>query len=72
MAGEVELEGEIRFFEANLPSLPPGDYKIAVTQTLKMGETVAVGYVDQSRDALQADRTVWEEISGADDEIELG
>jgi ATP-binding cassette ChvD family protein len=40
--------------------------------TLKMGETVAVGYVDQSRDALQADRTVWEEISGADDEIELG
>jgi ATP-binding cassette ChvD family protein len=40
--------------------------------TLKVGETVTIGHVDQSRDALQADRTVWEEISGGDDEIELG
>jgi sulfate-transporting ATPase len=40
--------------------------------TLKVGETVKVGYVDQSRDALGSDRTVWEEISGGDDEIELG
>jgi ATP-binding cassette ChvD family protein len=39
---------------------------------LKIGETVKVGYVDQSRDALGSDRTVWEEISGGDDEIELG
>src|SRR4029453_324054 len=30
--------------------------------TLKIGETVRVGYVDQSRDALGSDRTVWEEI----------
>jgi len=39
---------------------------------LKIGETVSIGYVDQSRDALDAKKTVWEEISGGDDEIELG
>ena len=40
--------------------------------TLRIGDTVALGYVHQSRDALQADHTVWEEISGSDDEITLG
>jgi ATP-binding cassette ChvD family protein len=40
--------------------------------SLRLGETVRVGYVDQSRDALGADRTVWEEITGAQDEVELG
>jgi len=40
--------------------------------TLRIGETVTVGYVDQSRDALEANKTVWEEISGGHDEIELG
>jgi ATP-binding cassette ChvD family protein len=40
--------------------------------TLKIGETVQIGYVDQSRDALDANKTVWEEISGGNDEIELG
>ena len=40
--------------------------------TLKIGETVQVGYVDQSREALGADKTVWEEISEGHDEIELG
>src|SRR2546422_4567235 len=40
--------------------------------TLKVGDTVKIGYVDQSREALGADKTVWEEISGGDDEIELG
>jgi ATPase subunit of ABC transporter with duplicated ATPase domains len=40
--------------------------------TLRLGETVSVGYVDQSRDALDANKTVWEEISGGHDEIELG
>jgi sulfate-transporting ATPase len=39
---------------------------------LKIGETVTVGYVDQSRDALSADRSVFEEITGGSDEIELG
>jgi len=40
--------------------------------TLKIGETVRIGYVDQSRDALAADKTVWEEISDGRDEVELG
>src|SRR4051812_43806742 len=40
--------------------------------TLKLGETVAVGYVDQSRDALEGNKTVFEEITGGSDEIELG
>jgi ATP-binding cassette ChvD family protein len=40
--------------------------------TLKIGETVQIGHVDQSRDALDPNKTVWEEISGGQDEIELG
>ena len=40
--------------------------------TLRIGETVKVGYVDQSRDALGADKTVWEEVTGGNDEVELG
>ena len=40
--------------------------------TLKLGETVQIGYVDQSREALDANKTVWEEISNGNDEIELG
>jgi ATP-binding cassette ChvD family protein len=40
--------------------------------TLRLGDTVAVGYVDQSRDALAADKTVFEEITGGSEEIELG
>ncbi len=40
--------------------------------TFRVGDTVALGYVDQSRDALDANKTVWEEISGGQDEIDLG
>ena len=40
--------------------------------TIKIGDTVKLGYVDQSRDSLSADKTVWEEISGGADIIELG
>lgn len=39
---------------------------------LKVGETVRLAYVDQSRDALQGDKTVWEEISGGGEYVELG
>ena len=42
------------------------------TGTVKVGATVDVGYVDQNRDALDADKTVFEEISGGHDTIELG
>lgn len=38
----------------------------------KVGDTVKLGYVDQSRDALDGGKTVWEEISGGTDIIKLG
>jgi energy-dependent translational throttle protein EttA len=40
--------------------------------TLRIGPTVELGYVDQNRDALAADRTVYEEISGGHEILELG
>jgi sulfate-transporting ATPase len=40
--------------------------------TIKVGDTVQMGYVDQSRDELDDSKTVWEEISGGNDIIELG
>jgi len=39
---------------------------------LRVGETVKLGYVDQSRDTLGAANTVWQEIAGGQDEIDLG
>jgi ATP-binding cassette ChvD family protein len=42
------------------------------TGSLKMGKTVVMGYVDQSRDDLKADRTVYEEISGGFDNLDMG
>ncbi|HET7587808.1 MAG TPA: energy-dependent translational throttle protein EttA [Gammaproteobacteria bacterium] len=39
---------------------------------LRIGETVKIAYVDQSRDALAADKTVWEEISEGQDIITVG
>jgi sulfate-transporting ATPase len=40
--------------------------------SFKIGETVKIGYVDQSRESLNADKTVFEEISGGEEEIVLG
>jgi sulfate-transporting ATPase len=40
--------------------------------TLRIGETVQLAYVDQSRDALDPDKSVWEEISGGEDQIAVG
>jgi ATP-binding cassette ChvD family protein len=40
--------------------------------TLELGDTVQPAYVDQSRDALDPMKTVWEEISGGEDELKLG
>ena len=40
--------------------------------SIRIGDTVALGYVDQSRDSLAADKTVWEEISDGNDEIRVG
>ena len=39
---------------------------------LRVGDTVKLAYVDQSRDALDPEKTVWKEISGGHDTIELG
>ncbi|MAF49261.1 MAG: energy-dependent translational throttle protein EttA [Rhodospirillales bacterium] len=40
--------------------------------SIRLGDTVALGYVDQSRDALDGAKTVWEEISEGLDEVDLG
>jgi ATP-binding cassette ChvD family protein len=42
------------------------------TGTLRVGDSVRLAYVDQSRDALDPEHTVWEEISGGQDPIEIG
>ena len=39
---------------------------------LRVGDTTVLGYVDQSRDSLTSTKTVWEEVSGGLDEIQLG
>ena len=39
---------------------------------LKVGETVQIGCVDQSREALSPDKSVWDEITGGEDELTLG
>ena len=40
--------------------------------TIKIGESVRLGYVDQSRDTLDGTKTVWEEVSGGLDQLQLG
>jgi ATP-binding cassette ChvD family protein len=40
--------------------------------SIRLGETVKLAYVDQSRDTLKAERSIWEEISGGLDTIQLG
>ncbi|HEY5142173.1 MAG TPA: energy-dependent translational throttle protein EttA [Solirubrobacteraceae bacterium] len=40
--------------------------------TLRVGDTVELAYVDQSRDALDPEKNVWEEISGGEDQIKVG
>ena len=40
--------------------------------TLRLGQTVELGYVDQSREALDSEKSVWEEISGGKDELQVG
>src|SRR5215469_14893599 len=46
--------------------------EVADEGTFRVGETVRLGYVDQSRDTLVAANTVWQEISDGRDEIDLG
>ncbi len=51
---------------------PPGGALAPDAGELTVGETVEISYVDQTRDTLTADNTVFEEISGGDDWIDLG
>src|SRR5436309_8221197 len=39
---------------------------------LRLGDTVELAYVDQSRDALDPDKTVWQEIAGGEDKLKVG
>jgi energy-dependent translational throttle protein EttA len=39
---------------------------------IKLGETVKLGYVDQSRDVLDANKTVWQEITNGQEQVQLG
>ena len=39
---------------------------------LRIGETVQLGYVDQSRETLVGENTVWQEVSAGEEELELG
>jgi ATP-binding cassette ChvD family protein len=39
---------------------------------LRIGDTVELAYVDQSRDALDPEKTVWQEVSGGEEQISLG
>jgi ATP-binding cassette ChvD family protein len=48
------------------------DQEKADAGAIRLGETVKLAYVDQSRDVLNPDKTVWQEISGGDDNIQLG
>jgi sulfate-transporting ATPase len=40
--------------------------------SIRIGETVTLAYVDQSRQTLDAEKTVWEEISGGEEQLDLG
>jgi sulfate-transporting ATPase len=40
--------------------------------TIKIGETVKLGYVDQSRDVLDPNKTIWEVITGGQEQVQLG
>ncbi len=40
--------------------------------TIRIGETVKLGYVDQSRDALDPNKTIWEAITGGQEQVQLG
>jgi ATP-binding cassette ChvD family protein len=39
---------------------------------IRIGETVTLGYMDQSRDALKQEQSIWEAITGGDEQIQLG
>lgn len=70
-AGIVGIVGPNGAGKTTLLRLITGEEQ-ADAGTLRLGDTVKLGYVDQSRDALDSDKTVWEEISQGHEEVMLG
>ena len=70
-AGIVGIIGANGAGKTTLFRMIVGDEK-ADAGSLVLGDTVDLAYVDQSRDALDADKTVWEEISDGYDNIKVG
>ncbi len=70
-AGIVGVIGPKGAGKTTLFNLPVGQEKPDGGE-LRVGETVKISYVDQSRDALAGDKTVWEVISGGEPTIALG
>src|SRR4029079_13906878 len=68
--GVVGVIGPNRAGEATLFRMITGQEK-PDGGTLRIGETVQIGYVDQSRDALDANKSVFDEITSSAEEIEL-
>ena len=58
--------GKTTLFRMIVGQEQPDDGKLTV------GQTVKLGYVDQSRDTLDPEKTVWQEISGGEETLELG
>ena len=56
---------EIHLLNADQPGSPDSG-------AMRLGDTIKLGYVDQSRDTLADGKTVWEEISDGLDELQLG
>src|SRR5262249_18615933 len=69
--GVVGVTGPAGAGKPALVRLSPGQDK-PDQGTIGIGESVTLGYVDQSRDALDGKKNVWEEISGGQDIIHLG
>ena len=71
---KLEKEGGVWFAKGGTHALIRGmvTHFERLGGTIRLGETVKVGYVDQSRDSLAADKSVWQEISGDSETIALG
>ena len=71
--GQAEAQNHAPQAGPHVPSQsPPIQAKAPDAGTVELGDTVELAYVDQSRDALDSNATVWEEISGGAEVIDLG
>jgi sulfate-transporting ATPase len=70
-AGIVGIIGPNGAGKTTLFRMVVGDEK-PDSGSIRLGDTVQLAYVDQSRDSLDPDKNVWEEISDGDDHIDVG